>query len=83
METNKEKRVVQIAIGDNVKKLSITGSDNNDQVIMREELSEVDLDQATGGVIRKYYETEFMHHDEPTLQLQFPEPINPWPDYKP
>ena len=36
METNKEKRVVQIEIDNNVKKVTITGEDDNQQVVMRQ-----------------------------------------------
>ncbi len=46
---NKEKRVVQIEIDDEVKKLTIEGSDKDQNVVMREELSEDDLDNVTGG----------------------------------
>ena len=51
METNKDKKVIQIKIDDEVKKLTIEGIDKNQQVIMREELSEDDLDNVTGGVL--------------------------------
>lgn len=50
METNKEKRVVQIEIDNNVKKVTITGEDDNQQVVMRQELVENELEQATGGM---------------------------------
>ncbi len=46
----KEKKVVQIEIGDDVKKLTIEGVDKDQQVVMREELSDDDLDNVTGGV---------------------------------
>ena len=50
MESNKEKRVVQIEIGDNVKKVTITGEDKDLKVVMRQELSEDELEQATGAM---------------------------------
>ena len=50
METDKNKRVVQIKIDDEVRKLTIEGVDKNQQVVMREELSDDDLDNVTGGV---------------------------------
>ena len=57
MESNKEKRVVQIEIGDNVKKVTITGEDKDQKVVMKQELSEDELDQATGGVHQPIYYT--------------------------
>lgn len=48
-EENK-KRVVQIEIDDQVKKLTIEGTDKDAQVVMREELSDDDLDNVTGGI---------------------------------
>ena len=48
-EDNK-KRVVQIAIDDQVKKLTIEGFDKDAQMVMREELSDDDLDNVTGGI---------------------------------
>ncbi len=50
MENKKEKRVVQIEIDDNVKKLTITGEDKDQQVVMKEELDDDKLDQVAGGV---------------------------------
>ncbi len=78
MET-KKKRVVQIKIDDSVKKLTIMGEDKDQQVVMREELSEQELEQATGGRIQHYYEDSLMHHNEPgPLVLRFPsDPNNP------
>ena len=49
MENQKEKRVVQIEIDDSVKKLTITGEDKDQQVVMREEISDEDLEIVTGG----------------------------------
>ena len=49
MENKKEKRVVQIEIDDNVKKLTITGEDKDQQVVMREEINDKDLENVTGG----------------------------------
>ncbi|MCR5574141.1 MAG: hypothetical protein K6F78_04895 [Bacteroidaceae bacterium] len=49
MENKKEKRVVQIEIDDNVKKLTITGEDKDQQVVMKEELGDDKLDQVAGG----------------------------------
>jgi len=49
MDKNNEKRVLSIELDDDVKKVSITGKDSDEKVVMRQELSEDDLDQATGG----------------------------------
>ena len=50
MEDNKEKRVLRVELDDDVKKVSITGTNGDEKVVMRQELSEDDLDQATGGI---------------------------------
>ena len=49
MEEKKEKRVLQIELDDDVKKVSITGKNGDEQVVMSQELDEDDLDQAAGG----------------------------------
>jgi hypothetical protein len=51
-EENKDKRVLQVEIDNNVKKVAITGVDANDKVVMRQELNEDDLDQIAGGVFK-------------------------------
>ena len=45
----KDKRVLHVALGDDVKKVSITGLDGDEKVVMRQELDEDELDLATGG----------------------------------
>ena len=50
MEENKEKRVLKVELDDDVKKVSITGLGDDDKVVMMQELSEEDLDEATGGM---------------------------------
>jgi len=50
METNKSRRFMRVEIGDDVKKLTIEGKNKDEQVVMREELSEEDLDAVIGGV---------------------------------
>ena len=61
MEEKKEKRVLQIELDENVKKVSITGLGDENQVVMAQELDEEELDQATGGLsssaIGCYYKT--------------------------
>ena len=49
MENKKVKRVVQFEIDDDVKKLTIEGVDKDQQVVMRQELSDEDLDSVAGG----------------------------------
>jgi dsDNA-specific endonuclease/ATPase MutS2 len=49
VEDNKNKRVLSIELDDDVKKVSITGKNGEEKVIMRQELSEDDLEMATGG----------------------------------
>ena len=48
MET-KSKRVVQIEIDDQVRKLTVEGIDKDAQVVMRQELSDDELDNVAGG----------------------------------
>ena len=45
----KDKRVLHVALDDEVKKVSITGKNGNEKVVMRQELDEDELDLATGG----------------------------------
>ena len=49
MEENKDKRVLRVELDKDVKKVSITGKDSEEKVIMRQELDENELDQVTGG----------------------------------
>ena len=46
----KEKKGVSFAIDDDVKKLTITGENEEQQVVMHEELSDDDLDNVAGGL---------------------------------
>lgn len=50
MEKNNEKRVLRVELDDDVKKVSITAKDSDEKVVMRQELSEYELDNATGGI---------------------------------
>ena len=50
MEEKKDKRVLSIELDDDVKKVSITGLGDDETVVMKQELTEEELDQATGGV---------------------------------
>jgi hypothetical protein len=58
-EVNNDKRVLQVEIGNNVKKVDITGKDADDKVVMKQELSEDDLEQATGGYAGNTIKTIF------------------------
>ena len=49
MEKNTEKRVLRVELDDEVKKVSITGKNSDEKVVMRQELSEDELDLAAGG----------------------------------
>ena len=49
MDEKKGKRVLSIELDDNVKKVSITGLGDDETVVMKQELSEEELDQAAGG----------------------------------
>ena len=50
MKGNKSKRILNIELSNDVKKVSITGMGSDEKVVMRQELSEDDLEQATGGL---------------------------------
>lgn len=43
------KRVLRVELDDNVKQVSITAKNADEKVVMRQELSEDDLELATGG----------------------------------
>lgn len=49
MEENKDKRVLNIELDDEVKKVSITGLGDDEKVVMKQELDEEDLEQVAGG----------------------------------
>jgi len=49
MAEKKEKRVLRIELDDDVKKVSITGKNGEEKVVMSQELDEDELDQAVGG----------------------------------
>jgi hypothetical protein len=48
----KNKRLVNIEIEDDVKRLTITGQDEHAQVVMRQELSDEELDTVAGGTLK-------------------------------
>ena len=57
MEEKKEKRVLTIELDDDVKKVSITGLGDDETVVMKQDLSDEELDQATGGYIPNSWQT--------------------------
>ena len=48
-EENKGKRVLQVELDNNVKKVSITGLDADEKVVLRQDLDEDDLNQIDGS----------------------------------
>ena len=48
-EQKNDKRTLSIELDNEVKKVSITGMDKNEQVVMKQEVNEEDLAEATGG----------------------------------
>jgi len=48
-EENIDKRVLQVELDGSVKKVSITGLDADEKVVMRQDLDEDDLNRADGG----------------------------------
>ena len=49
----KAKRILHVEINDDVRKLTIEGTDKEQQVVMRQELDEDELDNVTGGFAGK------------------------------
>ena len=50
MEGNNEKRVLRVELEKDVKKVSITGMNSDEKVVMRQVLDEDELEEATGGI---------------------------------
>jgi hypothetical protein len=66
-DMEKSKRRINFKIDDNVRKLTITGKDKDDQVVMREELSDDELDLVNGGVSSNE-KCNFLNCDKKDLQ---------------
>ena len=49
MKENNDKRVSRVELEDEVKKVSITGVNGGEKVVMRQNLDEDDLELVTGG----------------------------------
>lgn len=54
-EVNNDKRVLQVELDNNVKKVAITGVDADDKVVMRQDLNEDEIDQISAGFYPNYY----------------------------
>ena len=52
---NSNKKVVSIEIGDEVEKLTVTGENKDQQVVMREELSDDELNAVSGGKLSDFF----------------------------
>ena len=61
----KDKRMVNIEIDDDVRKLTIKGMDKDQQVVMHEELSDDELDNVSGGLFFAGYDNP----DIPTINI--------------
>jgi hypothetical protein len=48
-EQKNNKRMLNIELDDDVKRVSITGIGSDEKVVMKQELDEAELEQATGG----------------------------------
>ena len=62
MEEKKEKRVLQIELDDDVKKLSITGKNGDEQVVMSQELNEE-------GIIEQIFSGKQVNTKEHATQI--------------
>ena len=62
MDEKKDKRVLTIELDDDVKKVSITGLGDDETVVMKQELSEEELDEATGGTALPPPACRVFHH---------------------
>ena len=49
MTDKKKKKILNILIDEDIRKVTITGENRDNQVVMREELSDEELDIVTGG----------------------------------
>ena len=72
MEEKKDKRVLSIELDENVKKVSITGLGDDETVVMKQELDEEELDQATGGHQTSCPKNIYCKEKDPVIQ---PEPL--------
>ena len=73
MEEQKEKRVLNIELDNDVKKVSITGTNGDEKVVMHQELNEKDLEQATGGDAASNKIPEILKKEKGEYLIQHPE----------
>ena len=59
-EQKNEKRVLSIELDDEVKRVSITGMGDDEKVVMKQELSLDELEQATGGISKGLKNPKFI-----------------------
>ena len=52
-EQKNNKRVLSIELDDSVKKVSITGLGDDEKVVMKQDINEEEIDEATGGLVVK------------------------------
>ena len=77
----KNKRVLSIELDNDVKKVSITGRDSEEKVVMRQELDEDDLEQVTGGVLNVEVKVENFTSEYNDDQKGFESSLNAlWPE---
>lgn len=57
-EQKNSKRMLQVELDNNVKKVSITGLDADEKVVMRQDLDEDDLNQIDGGRPQLFHVTQ-------------------------
>ena len=70
MKEQKDKRVLSIELNNNLKHVSITGKDSEENVVMRQELTEDDMNHATGGGLRIQ---NFLYHEGVDENVNCPE----------
>lgn len=73
MEEQKDKRVLKVELNDEVKKVSITGTDGDEKVVMHQELNEKDLEQAIGGDAASNKIPEILKKEKGEYLSQHPE----------
>ena len=82
MEEQKGKRVLNIELDNDVKKVSITGKNGDEKVVMRQELSEDDLNQATGGGDKTPLVYPYYYNEPPEFGEDFGKISPPYDQHK-
>lgn len=81
MDEKKEKRVLNNELDENVKKASVTGLGDDETVVMSQELSDDDLDQAAGGRRINFQDVKLV--DDSLQTQEKPQSDGPVTDYTP